>query len=96
MLHGIGAETPTQIVVLAAAAGAGGGVAGVVFLVAFLAGLFCSNSLLAVASVAGLLQRKRAFPLYAGFSLLIAAFSLCVGLTLLVGGGERLPHWLGG
>jgi hypothetical protein len=96
MLHGIGAETPTQIVVLAAAAGAGGGVAGVVFLLAFLAGLFCSNSLLAIASTAGLLHRERAFPIYVGLSLLIATFSLLVGLTLVLGGGERLPSWLGG
>jgi len=96
MLHGIGAETPTQIIVLGAAAGASGGTAGVVFLAVFLAGLFCSNTLVAVASLAGILHRERAFPLYAGFSVLIATFSLIVGLAFLLGQADGLPALLGG
>jgi high-affinity nickel-transport protein len=96
MLHGIGAETPTQIVVLAAAAGAGGGVAGVLFLAVFLAGLFCSNTLVALGAVAGLFNRERAFPLYAGLSVVVAGFSLVIGVAILAGRGDGLPSLLGG
>ena len=39
MLHGIGAETPTQILIFTAAAGAGGKAAGIAVLGAFLVGL---------------------------------------------------------
>jgi len=96
MLHGVGAETPTQIIVLAAAAGIGSGVSSVAFLGMFLAGLFCSNTLVALGSLAGVFDRERAFPLYAALSVVVAAFSFGVGLTLLFGRGGALPALLGG
>ena len=55
MIHGVGAETPTQVVIFLTAAGAGGKFAGVVLLGCFLIGLVSSNSLIAVASTFGLL-----------------------------------------
>jgi len=96
MLHGIGAETPTQVIVLAAAAGIGGGMASVVFLAVFLAGLFCSNTLVAMGSLAGLFDRERAFPVYVALSVVVATFSFGVGLLLLLGRAEALPTLLGG
>ena len=48
MLHGVGAETPTQILIFTAAAGAGGKAAGIAVLAAFLVGLMTSNSMITV------------------------------------------------
>src|SRR4051812_33717882 len=53
MLHGVGAETPTQVILFVAAAGAGGTSAGVALLIAFLVGLLASNSLIALAGTYG-------------------------------------------
>src|SRR5262245_51302207 len=47
MIHGIGAETPTQVLIFVTAAGAGGEGTGLLLLVAFLAGLVTSNSVVA-------------------------------------------------
>src|SRR5207248_1652198 len=44
MLHGIGGETPTQILIFVTAAGVGGRGTGVVLLGAFLIGLLASNT----------------------------------------------------
>ena len=46
MVHGIGAETPTQIVIFLTAAGAGGALAGEAVLLAFIVGLLSSNALI--------------------------------------------------
>ena len=54
MLHGIGAETPTQVVIFLTAAGAGGPIAGIVILVVFLVGLLSSNTLITFGSAFGL------------------------------------------
>ena len=59
-LHGIGAETPTQVLIFLAAAGAGGTWAGLVTLGMFLVGLFAANTLLAVVSASGYLAAPRA------------------------------------
>src|SRR5207237_1056383 len=55
MIHGIGAETPTQVLIFLAAAGTGGRGTGVLLLVCFLVGLLSSNSLIALAGSFGFL-----------------------------------------
>jgi hypothetical protein len=95
-LHGIGAETPTQVVVFAGAAGATGPVAGVCILVAFLVGLFVSNTAVAAASTFGNVTSARRFPVYAAISVLTAIFSLAVGALFLAGRSSVLPSILGG
>jgi high-affinity nickel-transport protein len=96
MVHGIGAETPTQVLVFLAAAGAGGKAAGVALLVCFLAGLLLSNTLVALAASAGYLGAARNFRVYVGVSVVTAAFSLVVGSVFLLGRGAALPTILGG
>src|SRR6266480_2423376 len=49
MIHGVGAETPTQVLIFVTAAGAGGKATGFLLLVAFLVGLLSSNSVVAFA-----------------------------------------------
>jgi high-affinity nickel-transport protein len=91
MLHGIGAETPTQILIFAAAAGAGGEVAGVAVLAAFLVGLMSSNSLITVGSAFGFLQASKNFALYASIAVITGVFSLVLGVLFLLGKESLLP-----
>ena len=91
MIHGIGAETPTQMLIFLTAAGAGGEAVGVLLLVCFIAGLVTSNSLIALAAAAGFLRASANFGIYAVVSIVIAAFSLAMGALFVFGGGELLP-----
>lgn len=96
MLHGVGAETPTQVVVFAAAAGAGGTAAGILVLVCFLAGLLASNTVVALAATFGFLGAARNFGVYAAISVVTALFSLALGTLFVVGQSSGLPVILGG
>ena len=96
MLHGIGGETPTQVLVFAAAAGAGGRAGGVAVLVAFIVGLLASNTVIAVASTFGFVHATKRWPLYATISVVTAGFSLAVGALFLLGHGAVLPTIFGG
>ena len=91
MLHGVGAETPTQVVIFLTAAGAGGTATGIVTLAAFLAGLLTSNSLIAVTASYGFLRASRSFTVYASVAVITGAFSLVIGLLLLFGQDAMLP-----
>ena len=95
-LHGIGAETPTQILLFLAAARAGGAGIGVVLLVCFLAGLLVSNTAVSLTAAFGFLNAARNFRVYATVSLVTAAFSLVVGSLFLLGQTPLLPALTGG
>ncbi len=94
MVHGVGAETPTQVLVFLAAAHVAGAAAGVGLLALFIAGIFVSNTAIALASTCGYLNAARNFRVYAGVALVNAAFSLVVGTVFLTGGS--LPAFIGG
>jgi ABC-type nickel/cobalt efflux system permease component RcnA len=96
MIHGVGAETPTQVLIFLTAAGAGGKGAGVLLLVCFLAGLLASNTLVALASTFGYAGATRKFWLYATVSVVTATFSLLVGGLFLFGKSTLLPALFGG
>lgn len=96
MLHGVGAETPTQVLVFLAAAGAGGRAVGVLVLASFLVGLFCSNSLIALTSTFGFLNATRRFDVYATVAVITGAASVILGLLFLFGRGSVVPAILGG
>lgn len=96
LLHGVGAETPTQVIVFAAAANASARPASIGLLVCFLVGLIVSNTLVAAASTFGfarVLSRPRVMLAIAAIT---AAFSLVVGSLLVIGKGAVLPPMLGG
>jgi hypothetical protein len=95
-LHGIGAETPTQVLLLAAAASVGGIGSGLVLLGAFLLGLLGSNTVVAVTAAFGFLGASRNFALYAAISVLTGLASLGVGALLLTGQSAVLPALFGG
>ncbi len=96
MIHGIGAETPTQVLIFLTAAGAGGKGTGVLLLGFFIAGLLTSNSLIALAATFGFGGVTRRFWLYATVSVVTATFSLVIGSLFIFGRSTLLPALFGG
>jgi ABC-type nickel/cobalt efflux system permease component RcnA len=83
LLHGIGAETPTQVLVFAAAANAGGTGASVGVLLSFIVGLLAANTVVAATSTYGFRAlADRRWPMIV-LSIITATFSLVVGTVLL-------------
>jgi hypothetical protein len=102
VIHGIGAETGTQALVIATAVGAQSQAAGIVALVAFLVGLLISNSIVTVVSTAGFVSSSQRRWIYVAAGILAAVFSLVVGLVFVFDWTEILPEidpyidWIGG
>jgi len=94
-LHGIGAETPTQVVLFLAAAGAGGVSAGLLVLVIFLTGLVLSNTMITVLATFGFQRVANRARLYVTMGAVTAVLSLIVGSVLLFGQDTLLPALIG-
>lgn len=95
-IHGIGAETPTQVLLFLAAAKAGGTGAGLVLLAVFVLGLLVSNSVIAVVSTFGFLNATRSFRTYAAVAVVTGVVSTAVGVLFLFGRESALPAFFGG
>jgi high-affinity nickel-transport protein len=91
VVHGIGAETGSQALLLAAAAGATSALTGSFLLIAFVVGLVVSNTLIAIASTAGLLGTDRHHKVHTALGLVIAVFSLVLGSMFILGTADNLP-----
>ena len=96
MIHGIGAETPTQVLIFLSAAGAGGTGVGVLVLLAFIVGLLASNTLITLGSAMGFLRASKNFPIYDGVAIVTGVFSLVIGTIFLLGKTTLLPALFGG
>jgi len=96
MLHGVGAETPSQVLLFAAAADAGGRVAGFMILLVFVGGLLCSNSSLSGLSAIGYMKARGMRPLSLTLGAVTGVFSTIVGVLFLTGHGSLLPALFGG
>ncbi len=96
MIHGVGAETPTQLLVFLLAVGTGGQLVGEVVLGAFLLGLLTSNSLITIGSAFGYMKASKNWTLYVSVALLTATFSLVIGTLFVFGKGTLLPALFGG
>jgi high-affinity nickel-transport protein len=96
MVHGVGAETPTQIVIFLAAAGAGGKAVGEAVLLAFIVGLLTSNSLITFGSAVGFIRASKNWAVYVSIAVITAVFSLVIGTLFLFGKGAVLPAIFGG
>lgn len=96
MLHGVGAETPTQVLVFLAAANAGGATAGLVVLISFLMGLALSNSAITVGAAFGFFASHRRSLVYTGLAGATAVVSLFVGVLLVTGQDAFLPTFFAG
>lgn len=84
-IHGIGAETPTQVFLFVTAAGVGGGIKGGILLLIFVLGLLISNSIVIILCLLGLIHAKKNSKVYPFFGILAAVMSLIVGFIFLSG-----------
>ncbi|HYH28652.1 MAG TPA: hypothetical protein VEA19_07755, partial [Actinomycetota bacterium] len=96
VIHGIGAETPSQVLLFLAAAQAANRFVGLLALLAFVAGLLVSNSLITVGSAIGFLHASRNFVVYATVAVVAGVFSLVLGVLFLFGLESVLPAFFGG
>ena len=102
LIHGIGAETGTQVLIIATAVGAGTKAMGIAALLFFVLGLLISNSFVTVTTATGFISARRRQLVYVIAGVLAAVFSLLVGLVFLFEAGGMLPdlgsyfRWLGG
>jgi high-affinity nickel permease len=91
VIHGLGAETPTQILLFLMAANLGGIGMGLMGLLMFIVGLLLMNTLMC-ASAAGLFSAILARPkALQAVTLATSAYSIVVGSIFLLGLGTKLP-----
>lgn len=90
-LHGVGAETPSQVLIFLAAAGAGGTAAGLIVLLTFVIGLIGANTVITLAAASGFVSATRHPRVYLALGTLTALVSLVLGVVYLVGADSLLP-----
>ena len=95
MIHGVGAETGSQALLLAGAAGATTPLAGTLMLLSFVCGLVLSNSLVAAFAAFGFVSSHTKQNVYLVIGVLAGAFSLIVGALFVAGQGTALPDLQG-
>jgi cytochrome c biogenesis protein CcdA len=93
VLHGIGAETGSQALLLAGAVGATARATGTALLLFFALGLLMSNSLIAAFSAFGFVTASTRRTVYLVFGVFAAVFSLIVGLLFVTGQESALPDF---
>ena len=91
VIHGIGAETPTQLLFFILAAGIGGTGNGVTAIFVFVAGLIVSNTVICALSVGVFGATAARKPLYRIVAGATAVYSVCVGLIFIFGASSLLP-----
>lgn len=96
LIHGAGAETPTQVVLFATAAGAGGATTGSLVLLAFVFGLLICNSGMSLLVSLGFRQARHRMVFSLSLGILTGIFSSIVGVLFLLGKSALLPALLGG
>jgi len=96
MVHGIGAETPTQVLIFLTAAGMGGKAAGMAVLLVFIVGLVSSNTIITLGSAFGFLKASKNWAVYATVAVITGFLSLVIGILFLIGQESLLPAMFGG
>jgi high-affinity nickel-transport protein len=99
LIHGIGAETGTQVLLIAAIGGAASEGFGFPMMIAFIVGLLISNSIVVVITATGFIASRLRQRLYVVIGVLAGTFSLVVGAIFLLGLDSKLPSieaWLFG
>ncbi|HEV8637371.1 MAG TPA: hypothetical protein VG370_24385 [Chloroflexota bacterium] len=91
MIHGVGAETGSQVLIIAAVGGAASQGLGTAMMLSFIVGLLISNTVVAFLTATGFISSTRAKTLYVAIGCLAGAFSLLVGLYFVLGIGDQLP-----
>jgi len=99
MIHGIGAETGTQVLLIAAIGGASSEGLGIPMMVAFIAGLLLANSVVVAITATGFIASRLRERVYVVIGIVAGTFSLVIGAIFLFGLETRLPSieaWLFG
>ena len=91
MIHGIGAETGTQVLLIAAVGGAASAGLGVQMLLAFVLGLLISNFAIVVVSSVGFVASQTRERIYVAVGAAAGVFSLIIGTIFLFGLDHALP-----
>lgn len=91
MIHGIGAETGTQVLLIAAIGGAAGLGLGIPMMLAFIAGLVITNTAIVILSASGFVASQARRRLYVVVGAAAGLFSLVVGAAFLFGAESLLP-----
>jgi len=91
MIHGIGAETGTQVLLIAAVGGASTAGLGVPMLFAFVIGLLMSNFAIVMLSSVGFVSSQAREQVYVAIGAVAGLFSLFVGTIFLFGLDGVLP-----
>jgi hypothetical protein len=91
MIHGIGAETGSQVLLIAAVGGASSAGLGVPMLLAFVVGLLISNLVIVLISSVGFVSSQARERIYVAFGAVAGVFSLAVGAIFLFGLEAGLP-----
>jgi high-affinity nickel-transport protein len=91
MIHGVGAETGSQALLIAAVGGASGAGLGVPMLLTFCVGLVAANTVIVVVSATGFVAGQVRRPVYIAIGVLAGVFSIVVGLSFLLGTDALLP-----
>jgi hypothetical protein len=91
MIHGIGAETGTQVLLIAAVGGAASAGLGVPMLLAFVVGLLLSNLAIVVISSVGFVASQTRERIYVAVGTVAGVFSLVIGALFLFGQDVVLP-----
>ncbi|MCU1692853.1 MAG: hypothetical protein JWM64_1944 [Frankiales bacterium] len=91
LLHGTGAETPTQVVLFASAGASGSSASAALILGAFVAGLVVTDLGIAGLWVSSLLSARRAPRVQIGLGLVTGVASLVLGALILTGYSDLVP-----
>lgn len=91
MIHGVGAETGTQVLLIAAVGGAASAGLGIPMLLAFVAGLLISNFAIVVLSSVGFAASQTRERIYVVVGAVAGTFSLILGWIFLFGMDPILP-----
>ncbi len=92
MIHGIGAETATQALLIAGIGGAAGQGLAIPMLLAFIVGLVLSNTLIIVLTATGFVASQLRQRLYVVVGVFAGVFSVVVGTLFLLGWEGALPN----
>jgi high-affinity nickel-transport protein len=97
MIHGIGAETGTQVLLIAAIGGASSQGLGLPMMLAFIVGLLISNSIVVFITATGFIASRVRERLYIAVGVVAGTFSLVIGAVFLLqleGSLPALDQWL--
>ncbi len=91
IVHGIGGETATQILLFVFAAGVNGAGLGILVVLVWVLGLFITNTVEAVLAAVGYAKSGNQPRMYRRIAIGAAVFSLVIGVVFLTGASGMLP-----